>query len=149
FLDTGNLTRFMVSLALAFALWAWVTYENDPQVTRRIPAVQPTAVNVPPGLRVANSLPPVEIRLEGPQSELNTLEADRLRVEVDLKGIQGPGVYERPVRVRAPGHIQVKSVTPPRVQVQLEPASADRAPGDQRARTIVAVLAARAGPSQP
>ncbi|MDI3340213.1 MAG: CdaR family protein [Sphaerobacter sp.] len=126
FLDTGNLFRFLVALILAFALWAWVTSEQDPEISRLLPAVPVTAVNVQPGLSVVGTLGTVEISLQGPRSRINALEEGDVRATVNLGDIQEPGLYQVEVKVQTPPGVRVRRVVPDTVTVQLEPESAAR-----------------------
>lgn len=122
FFDTGNVVRFLVALILAFAFWAWVTNATDPEITRTIPAVQVTQVNLPTDLQVVGSLPTVEVGLEGPRSRILSPETGAVVAEVDLNDVTQPGTYSRPVQVRVIGvsGIRVTSVTPDRVTVQVD-----------------------------
>ncbi|MGH9175733.1 MAG: hypothetical protein ACRD1H_15315, partial [Vicinamibacterales bacterium] len=56
FADTGNAVRFFLSFVLAFALWAWVTNERDPEQTYRASQVLVSAVGIPDGLELVGSL---------------------------------------------------------------------------------------------
>src|SRR5690606_14847616 len=79
FLDTGNLFRFILALILAFALWAWVTSEQDPEISKVLPAVPVVATDVPDGFTVIGTLGTVEIRLQGPRSRINALAEGAVR----------------------------------------------------------------------
>jgi len=120
FFDTGNLLRAVVALILAFALWAWVTAEKDPEITRTIPSVQVTVKEPSKSLQVVGDLPRVEIRLQGPQSQIQSLETGDIQADIDLSSIKRAGVATLGVDVIAPGRIRVRQVTPESVQVTLD-----------------------------
>ena len=84
FFDRANVARLIVAFVLAFALWAWVTAQTDPEVSRTIPQVPVTAVNVAPGFRVGSDLQPVEVHLQGAQSRIQAMETGTVRAVVDL-----------------------------------------------------------------
>lgn len=120
FLDTGNLVRFLFALILAFALWAWVTAENDPEIQKTLPAVPVVVTNVPPGMRVVGALGTVEMQLQGPRSRINAVETGSVQATVDLKDITEPGLYQRTVNTNTPSGVRVRSVVPEKITVQVE-----------------------------
>lgn len=124
FFDRGNLVRFLVSLILAFALWAWVTAQNDPEITRTIPAVPVTEANLTGSLTVVGPLPTVQILLAGPRSVVQPLETGTVSATVDLHDVTQPGTYTRTVQVHVPSQIRVRAITPTRITLQVERSSA-------------------------
>lgn len=112
--------RFLVSLILAFALWAWVTAQNDPEITRTIPAIPVEQANLVGTLTVVGPLPTVQILLAGPRSRVQPLESGTVTATVDLHDVTQPGTYTRSVQVRTPSGIRVSNVTPPRITLQVE-----------------------------
>ncbi len=120
FFDAGNLIRAIVALILAFSLWAWVTAEQDPEITRTIPAVQVTAQHVPKNLQVVGDLPRVEIRIEGPQSKLQTLDSSQIEATVDLSSVKQPGQVSLSVNVDTPSRVRVRSITPSKLTLQVD-----------------------------
>ncbi|HEU5422891.1 MAG TPA: CdaR family protein [Nitrolancea sp.] len=117
FFDRGNIARAVVSLILAFLLWAWVTAENNPQVNRLVGGIQVSSVNLSDQLQVESQLPTVDIRLEGPRDELNALDPLRIQVTVDLGDVKQPSTVTVPVHVTVPGHLRVREVAPSKVSV--------------------------------
>lgn len=118
--SADSLARFVISLVLAFALWAWVTERNDPEIARTLPAVQVTVQHLSPDLAILSELPTVEVRLQGPQSELQALESGSITAVVDASAVHAPGTYTLPVQVRAPRFIRVQDVVPAQVTVQID-----------------------------
>jgi YbbR domain-containing protein len=121
---TANLLRFVVALVLAFALWAWVTYENDPEVSRTIVSLPVQTLNLNPDLEIVGELPVVDLHLQGPQSVLQPMERDNVQAVVDLAAIEEPGAHEVEVEVSSPSGIRVRDVRPSSVVVQLDQISA-------------------------
>ncbi|HET9014594.1 MAG TPA: CdaR family protein [Thermomicrobiaceae bacterium] len=137
FFDQGNLVRFLVSLILAFALWAWVTAQTDPEITRTIPAVPVQEVNLGGSLTIVGPLPTVQLLLAGPRSRIQPLESGTVQVTVDLSDVKQPGTYTRPVHVSVPSEIRVSNVTPTTITVQIERISSQgRGPGSGRAPDV-------------
>jgi YbbR domain-containing protein len=120
FIDTGNLVRFLLSLILAFALWAWVTNEKDPEQTYLANGVQVMSVNRPDGLEVVNTLPKVDIKLQGPRSVIQTLDAGAIQAFVDLGGRDGPGSEVEKIHVDTPPGIRKSSVNPSETEVEMD-----------------------------
>ena len=123
-IDNGNLVRFLVALILAFAFWAYVTNMNDPETSRTIPAVSVSAIHVPSGLRVIGPLDTVEIRFEGPRSQVNALASGEINAYVDLQGKDKAGTtYYLTVHADAPSGLHVQDISPPKIEVRVNSAS--------------------------
>ncbi len=89
----------LLSLAVAGALWIYVTNERDPIITRTV-KVRVQAVNVPQGLVVLSMRPSeVEVKLRGRRSALQEAERQVVAV-VDLKKLQ-VGSHQVPVIVKS------------------------------------------------
>lgn len=121
-IDNGNLVRFLVALILAFAFWAYVTNVNDPETSRTIPAVSVSAIHVPPGLHVIGPLDTVEIRFEGPRSQVNALASGEINayvdlqgVKVDLKGAKKEDTVLLTVHADAPSGLHVRDISPAKI----------------------------------
>src|SRR5687767_10295719 len=112
FFDTGNLFRTVVAIILAFSLWAWVTSESDPEITRTISQVQVTARNAPSGLEVVGQVPMVEVRLQGARSRIQPIETGSVTAHIDLGDIESPGTVTLPVEVEAPAEVRVRAIEP-------------------------------------
>ncbi len=61
----------------------------------------------------------VEVILEGPETQLDELSADSLRIYVNLSGL-GPGMYRIDPIVLAPANVRVVNVIPESVEVRIE-----------------------------
>ena len=122
YLDRANVLRAIVSLVLAFTLWGWVTIENNPEVTRLVSGITPASTHLANGLKITGQLPSLAMRLEGPRSELDTLDPTKIKASVNLSGVKNPGDVTVPVEASAPGHIQVLDIYPPTILLHIESA---------------------------
>ncbi|HYI15060.1 MAG TPA: CdaR family protein, partial [Thermomicrobiales bacterium] len=120
FADTGNAVRFFLSFVLAFALWAWVTNENDPEQTYRASQVPVSAVGIPEHLELVGTVPAVDVTLQGPRSVIQTIDAASLTAEIDLQGVDEPGSYEREVHVNVPDGIRKVTTEPEQITIELD-----------------------------
>ncbi|HUG15014.1 MAG TPA: CdaR family protein [Thermomicrobiales bacterium] len=119
-LDTGNVVRFLLSFICAFALWAWVTADRDPEQTYRANQVPVVVENTPAGLELVGLPQAVDLTLQGPRSVIQTIDAGSIRAYIDLSSVPGPGSYEFRVRVDAPSGIRRISVQPEVVRVEVD-----------------------------
>src|SRR5262245_50400152 len=94
---TANVVRYLLSFVLAFTLWAWVTAQRDPEQTYQANQLAITATNLADSLNLVGSLPTVDVRLEGPQSVIETIDTGSIQATIDMTGADAPGVYERDV----------------------------------------------------
>jgi YbbR domain-containing protein len=117
FADAGNLARFLAALILAFALWAWVTNEQDPEISKTIPSIPVAAVNLPPGLQIVGQLPTVEVSVEGPESVIRNVGSGSIIVQADLRLLRVPDTYQVPLGVRLPDGARLERVEPDKITV--------------------------------
>ena len=120
FADTGNLLRFVLSLVLAFALWAWVTNENNPEQTYLANNVQVEIRNKAPNLEIVSPLDVVEVKIQAPRSVIQTLDPSEIVAWVDLDGRIGPGSEMEKVDVDVPSGVRTTKVTPKEIPVELD-----------------------------
>jgi|SRR5919202_6098747 hypothetical protein len=119
--DAGNLVRFLAALILAFALWSWVTYQRDPEISKDVPSIPVAVVNLKPGLQVTSQLPSIEVWIEGPESILRNFGSGNVVAQVDLRDLLKPGVYTVPVKIHLPvDQLRAKQIIPKEVQVTLK-----------------------------
>ncbi len=112
----------LLSAALSVALWITVTEEQNPTLIETFPVpIRVEAVNVGPGIAVANTLDSVEVRIAAPEDRWEQLTSENLQAIVDLNGL-GAREQQVPVRVDVTGvrSARVVEVIPPTVLVNLE-----------------------------
>jgi diadenylate cyclase len=80
--------------------------------------VVPEPLGLSPGLTVTTSLEPVEVILNGPLSQLESLEAGDVRAVLNLFDLSS-GIQQIKPEVIAPEGIIVRSVSPPILQVEI------------------------------
>ncbi len=120
FVDTGNLIRYLLSLVLAFALWAWVTNENNPEQTYLANNVQVEIRNKAADLELVSPLDVVEVKIQAPRSVIRTLDPSEIVAWIDLKDRTGPGVATEEVEVDVPDGVRTTTVTPEEIPVELD-----------------------------
>lgn len=114
----------LLSLALAGSLWVFVTDQDDPETTRRVPGSIPVeCVNIPSGKAAA---PPcletksVTVRVRGAESVLDDLTADDFTATADLADAVTDDVSVA-VRIESKqARVDVIEVTPGQINVRLE-----------------------------
>ncbi|RIK42612.1 MAG: hypothetical protein DCC58_10790 [Chloroflexi bacterium] len=129
-MTTTNVVRYLLSFVLAFTLWAWVTAQRDPEQTYQANQLAITLVNLPDTLAVVGSLPTVDVRLEGPQSIIQTIDTGSIRAVVDMSGADQPGEYRRDVRVEAPDGLRRITSTPDSVVIEVDAVVSETFPLD-------------------
>lgn len=111
----------LLSLALAYALWAIVTQSPPVEVAVSVPL---ELRNLPTNLQVTGHIPPrVHVHLRGPERRLRTLAPEEVAVVVDLKGLS-PGNHWLQLdarHVEAPPGVEVVHMTPNELQLELTP----------------------------
>lgn len=115
-----NVARFVIALALAFGLWAWVEVTNDPEIQRTISNIPVIPQNLPETLVVTSDVPTVTVRIQGAQSQVQALESGAIQATVDLHDVNAPGIYSRRVRVQLPSRLRLREVIPPEVTIQVD-----------------------------
>ena len=112
----------LLSAALSVALWITVTEEQNPTLIETFPVpIRVEAVNVGPGIAVANTIDSVEVRIAAPEDRWEQLTSENLQASVDLNGLEARE-QQVPVRVDVTGvrSARVVEVIPPTVLVNLE-----------------------------
>ena len=112
----------LLSALLGIALWVTVTEEQNPTVIETFPVpIGVEAVNVGPGIAVANTIEPIEVRIAAPEDRWEQLTSENLQAVADLNGL-GAREQQVPVRVHVTGvrSVRVVEVIPPTVLVNLE-----------------------------
>lgn len=120
FADTGNLLRFVLSLVLAFALWAWVTNENNPEQSYIANNVQVEVRDMAADLEIVSPLDVVEVKIRAPRSVIQTLDPSQIVAWVDLSDRSGPGSEIEEVKVDVPDDVRTTTVTPDEILVELD-----------------------------
>ena len=118
----GNISLAILSVALALALWLFVTDAENPTERQTFnSAIEIAFVNVPEGLAVANaSANTVRIDIEAPEHELDALSVTDFTAEANLGGF-APGRVTVPVSVRtSAGDVRIVRTTPEQIDVTLE-----------------------------
>lgn len=109
------------ALALIIAVGLWVAGHRD---TERAIEVPLEFRNIPPDLMVMdNRVDYVVLRVMGPRTSVSTLDADNLKLSLDLDGAKS-GLLSYPLApddFNVPRGITVARITPPVIHLRLEP----------------------------
>jgi YbbR domain-containing protein len=118
-IDVAILARLLLAVVLAFGLWVFVTLRNNPEVTQTL---RPRAVEVR-GLAssavVLTSLPLAEIVVSGPALLIEQTSRP-ITAYVDLSGRPPLSNQRIPVEVEMPRGVNLVSVTPGEVTIDLD-----------------------------
>jgi YbbR domain-containing protein len=113
--------RFLLALILSSTMWARLTLEQNPQRQEEFPTDIPIEVrSMPPGLVLANELPPVRVRVSAPQTSWQSLRASSFRASIDLADAKS-GLAQPEVKVEVSDpDVRVLEVRPSKVTVRIE-----------------------------
>ncbi len=117
--------RLLSALALALVVWLYVTNSRNPETKVPFDGVALQIQGLPTDYVLTDSqgmplaaLPTVALVAWAPQAE--HLTRDSFTVYAEMSTIQGPGSYDLPVQVVAPGGVRTWEVTPRQVQLRVE-----------------------------
>lgn len=117
----GRSNLGLKALALIIALGLWVAGHRD---TERAIEVPVEFRNIPSDLMVTdNRVDYVVLRLMGPRTLVSTLDAQKLRLSLDLAGAK-PGAASYPLATdefNIPRGVTIARITPPVIHLRLEP----------------------------
>jgi YbbR domain-containing protein len=109
------------ALALIIAVGLWLAGHRD---TERAIEVPVEFRNIPSDLMVMdNRVDYVVLRLMGPRTLVSTLDADEMKLSLDLNGVK-PGSLSYPLAAdyfNIPRGVSVARITPPVIHLRLEP----------------------------
>ena len=90
----ASLLRIMLALSLSFAIWAFVSFSQNPEETVTFPDMMITTDSLDAGLVIVDSnglpnqaLPTVNVTLRTDRQQLTALRPTDIRVVTDLKGL--------------------------------------------------------------
>lgn len=112
----------LVALAIAVGLWIGVSLWQRDEVAERIVEATLSYVNKPRDVIILDQVGSARVRVSGPDREVRQLAPTMVQVQVDLAG-RVPGVASIPLgpsNVRLPGGLEVLSVEPNFVQLELD-----------------------------
>lgn len=124
----GGLPLKMVSLLMALVMWIALSGRLDQEAIsdeRIFPQVSLVHQNIPSSMRLKTDQYQILVAVRGPQSELNDLNANDIKVQLDLKGMRDT-TYNLPLtaaNVTLPpqhGSLEVAYILPNMVRLTLE-----------------------------
>jgi hypothetical protein len=114
----------LASLACSTALWALLASQDMSERTVGVPFnARHDTLNQPAGTTVipaGRSPVSVAVRVRGRRSRLRTLDENKLRVRLDLRGAELGRVFSPPLRADAPLGFAVIDLNPVAVRVRVE-----------------------------
>ncbi len=121
-----NLTKKIVMLVAAFAIWVFVMNDQNP-ATESSFSVPVVTLNPPAEARVTQDAEGVKIKLRAPRSALAQLGTDEIKAFVDLAGLE-PGTHPIHVQTVVPQGVEIVSVSPETVAFTIDPIIQKRMP---------------------
>jgi YbbR domain-containing protein len=118
----ASLLRLLASIGLAVILWAWVTTLRDPETSRVFAGVAVTYENLAESLVIVNGVSEAQVRITGPESVVNSVQAGEVQAKLDLAEVTGPGAYTLQIDVDAPNDVWRTAAQPTTVGVTIEQA---------------------------
>ena len=117
-----HLTLFAAAVGLALVIWFAITDTQNAIVEERLGFdLTIEVVNVGSNLATASRIPPAVITIAGRRDDVDQATADDFVASVDLAGLAA-GSHQLAVRVRSQDDdVRVAAVSPPSVEVTLEP----------------------------
>jgi YbbR domain-containing protein len=106
-----------VAISVALLVWFYVAGDRGYEVSKTL-RLKVNYQNASPGFSVMRSVGEVQVRIAANRKVFENLELEKLSCEVDLKGLES-GKYRLPARVLLPPGVQLVSVTPEQVTVEL------------------------------
>lgn len=115
---TANIARLILSLIIAFSIWAFVTNERDPDRTQSFANLPVDgAESLSPDFQLFEALPTVFVTVKGPESVIQGISSASLSPFVDLSMIDAAGQWEVPVNVTTPEGLRDVEVEPQVISV--------------------------------
>ena len=121
-----NLTKKIVMMVAAFALWVFVMNDQNPPTESGF-SVPVVTLNPPTEARIGQSADHVRIKLRAPRSVLAEMRTEEIKAFVDLAGLE-PGTHPLHVNTVVPQGMEVVSVTPDIVTFTIDPMIQKRMP---------------------
>jgi YbbR domain-containing protein len=120
-LSTAKAARLVLSLIIAFAIWAFVTNERDPDRTASFTGLEiQGAETLSPEFQIVESLPVVSATVKGPQSVVQPMTNATLTASVDLSGIAEAGTYEIDVDLAVPPGLRDVDLDPETIVLEVD-----------------------------
>jgi YbbR domain-containing protein len=115
----------LLALLVAVVIWLIASEDRREEVLERNLTVSVAVLGVPANMVLSGTAvdETVNIRVRGPASQIRSLMPENLGATIDLSGAR-PGTLNVPISpgaINTPRNVEVISVQPPNLRVQLEP----------------------------
>ena len=119
----------LLALGIAIGLWLNVSFEDRQELTERV-VESGVSYNSPVGFVILDPVQTVNVRLRGSSRQVRGLTPDLVNIQVDLNQAT-PGTFNIPLgpkEVLTPEGLEVISITPDKIRVELEREVSQRLP---------------------
>ncbi|WP_418791502.1 YbbR-like domain-containing protein [Phosphitispora sp. TUW77] len=117
--EKGDLGLKVLSIALAFVLWVYVSNELNPTKNKEFKAVPVEVKGVGQNLAVSEMPGTVNVQVQANQNVIAELDVQSIEVFIDLSSIES-GETVVPVQVKVPEGVKVVDLRPQQVRVNIE-----------------------------
>lgn len=113
--------RLTLAFILAVVIWSAITLEENPSAQAVIQGNIPVDIaGLSSGLVVADSIPPVQVAVKGPRTNIDLLTQRSFVARIDLSEYS-EGLFQIPIQVETPDStIEILRVAPPQTTVQID-----------------------------
>jgi len=117
----ANLVWMLLSVVLSTALWVFVTFKEDPEVSHTLDNIPIEVQDKPKTMDVQIEANNARIVVSAPDSVWSQLKPDKFRAVVDASKVS-PGLQEVPVKViSSDPRVRIESWQPSQVFLKVEP----------------------------
>ena len=115
-----HVSRFVLSFVLAFALWAWVTNERNPEEVYIARSVPVTVVGLSESFAPTLDVQTVDVTLRGPRSTISKIDTAAINATINMRDVTAPGDYQRKVDIASPDGVRRATSNPRSVMVTVD-----------------------------
>jgi len=114
---SSRIFLWIVAVMISVGVWLYVSGGKGTEMVRTI-TCPVEYINTPFQSRLKNETELVDVQLSGERNILSELDTEKVRCQVDLKGLD-PGKYSIAVRATVPRNIKLVDVIPSHAQVEI------------------------------
>jgi|GEM_PF-4733486 len=130
---TGNIGLKIISLFIAVMLWLYVITITNPTVIRE-KSIYPKIKGLNERLVIVNEIKPVKVVYEGRRKEVINI-SDKIYSFIDLSGRVDAQRYSAPVKVFKPDELEIISLKPEKIELELQEVTINNLDLKQEIRT--------------
>lgn len=115
----NNWSAKLIAFGLAALLWMYVNIQDNPQTEEIYSNIPVEVTGLAQNFTLTTNPPPVQVRVTGTRPSLAALNQRDIRAYIDLSQVTSTTVIV-PVNVVVPGTVEVVSIFPAQVNIQME-----------------------------